>query len=526
MNSNYRIFPLMLVSILLSFLVGGCIDLPTNLKAPQWDVDLNVPLVNRSYTLNDIIKQQKYLSIQGTSSADSIYVLQSDTYTQSADVSNFIQLNTQTSSKGNIIPVVNSIDTSITIWLPVPEGAILQNAVFSSGSLLFNVSNNTSIPANITVTFPRIVENGSELVIPVSAPANLQSPKVIQKSLGGDVYNLSAYQPAKNPSSIPIIVSASSSTGSAVSYVTMDFYSSNFDFSSATGYLPEQSLGVKSQQFSLNLGDAQNYGNKASLQNAELEMDVKYYSPASKPFSIKVDSLNIIGVRSDGSKLALQDSTGSSNITFTIGNGITHLTFTQANSNITSFISFLPSTILLSADYIMNPSNSTGTVTNKDSVVFSTNFSTKSILALQKTLLTDTTSINISNQDSLKIQDARSAYINVNVQNGIPLNAWLTVNFVDSRYKHLFSDSLSFNAAAINTAGEVTGSVTTNNLIQLDSVQATLLARAHYAIVTVTVQTSGASSSPTQYVAIRPDDLIQVTVYGGVQYHVNTNDLK
>jgi hypothetical protein len=223
------------------------------------------------------------------------------------------------------------------------------------------------------------------------------------------------------------------------------------------------------------------------------------------------------------------DSTQNDNISIYTQNGNKHLSFTQNNSNLSQFITFLPSSIIMTAEYIMNPYNSTatGTVTDNDTVLFSTNFSTKSILALQKTLITDTTSINITNQDSLKIQDARSAYINVNVQNGIPLNAWLTINFVDGGYNHLFSDSLSFLAANINTAtGEVTSAFTTNNVIQLDSAQAAKLAGAHYAIVSINVQTNDASSSPAQYVAIRPNDSIQVTVYGGVNYHVNTNDLK
>lgn len=522
MNFNYRNFPIVLVSILLSLWIGGCIDLPTNLKVPQWDVDLNVPLVNRSYTLNDIIKEQKYISIQGTSSADSIYVLQSDTYSQSADVSNFIQLNATSSSTGNIIPVVNSV--SATIYLPIPKGAILDNAIFKSGFLSLYAANPNPEVVDILIAFPGIIQNGSELKISMTVPASGQDS--VQTPLAGCTYLLPANQTTQNQGYIQLVISGSSISLPLGSFVTMSIYSSNFSFSSATGYLPEQSLGVKSQQFSLNLGDAQNYGNKASLKYAELDMDVKYYSPASNPFGILVDSLNIIGVRNDGSQLALKDSTGSSNITFTI-NGTKHLSFTQDNSNITSFISFLPSTILLSADYIMNPSNSTGTVTNQDSVVFSTNFSTSSILALQKTLITDTTSINITNQDSLKIQDARSAYINVNVQNGIPLNAWLTINFVDGGYNHLFSDSLSFLAANINTAtGEVTSAFTTNNVIQLDSAQAAKLAGAHYAIVSINVQTNDASSSPAQYVAIRPNDSIQVTVYGGVNYHVNTNDLK
>jgi hypothetical protein len=526
MSNICRKFTIVCISILLLW-IWGCIDVPTSVKAPQWDVDLNLPLVNRSYSLDDIIKKQNYIS---SSSVDSIFVIQSDIYPQHVDVTNFIQLNNQTSLQGVLIPVVDS--TNATIYIPLPNGTVLENAVFTSGFMSFNVVNTNSQDVNIVASFPAITQNGRVLSISMTVPAF--KPDSILIPLAGCVYAQPANQLSQNQSSIQIVLSCSSFSLPLGSIVTMDFYCSNFSFSSATGVLPERSLGTKSQSYSINLGDAENFRDKVFLESAELDLNLNYYSSASNPFNYQVKDFNLTGVREEGTQMALTDSTGNSNITVSSVNGSTQLSFTQANSNITSFITFMPSTLLISAEYIMNPNNTTGTVTNQDSIVLKTNFSTKSILALQKTYITDTVKLNISNQDSLKIQDTRSAYVNINIQNGIPLDSWLTLNFVDAHYNPLFtlsnsnnSDSIYFAAAGINSAGEVRNTVTTNNMIQLDSAQTAKLAKAQYAIYTVAVQTSGASNnSSVQYVSVRPGDQLQITIYGGVQYHVNTNDLK
>ena len=73
---TYCFIPLI---VILVFLESGCVNLPTNPVMPQWNVDLNVPLVNRSYTLEDIIKKQNYISVQPNSQGG-IYLIQSDNY--------------------------------------------------------------------------------------------------------------------------------------------------------------------------------------------------------------------------------------------------------------------------------------------------------------------------------------------------------------------------------------------------------------------------------------------------------------
>ena len=336
MNFSYRNFLIMLISIFFPFGLPGCVPFADRFKPPQWDVDLNVPLINRSYTLSDIIKEQKNISVKGTSSADSIYVLQSDTYSQITRIANFIELNTQAASIGNIIPV--GISGSAAVYLPIPEGAELDAGIFIGGSLSFHIANPNQEDVNLNIAFPGIIKDGMELNIPMIAPALQQDS--VQISLAGCIYNLPANQQTQHKTDIQIIVSNLSSSLPLISVATIDFYCSDFAFSSATGYLPTKSLGIMSKTYSLNLGSAFDFRNNTTLKYGTIELDARYFSPVTNTFNFQLKNLNLIGIRDDGSQMALTDSTGNSNLTFTITNDALRYTYTEANSNINSLYIF------------------------------------------------------------------------------------------------------------------------------------------------------------------------------------------
>ena len=69
----------------------GCFDLPNDVIMPQWDVDLNVPLLKKAYTLEDIIKSDKEPNIS-IDPIDSLYVIQSDNYLSTSGISEFLQV--------------------------------------------------------------------------------------------------------------------------------------------------------------------------------------------------------------------------------------------------------------------------------------------------------------------------------------------------------------------------------------------------------------------------------------------------
>ena len=74
--------------LFLVFIIQGCVSLPSDVIMPQWDTDLNVPITLKTYTLNDIIKSQNYISIN---SQDSTFLISSDSLSQKIAISQFLQ---------------------------------------------------------------------------------------------------------------------------------------------------------------------------------------------------------------------------------------------------------------------------------------------------------------------------------------------------------------------------------------------------------------------------------------------------
>ena len=519
------------ILIVLSIFNLGCIKVPDNLIAPQWNIELNIPIVQKSYTLSDIIKNQNYIHTESFSTNDNIYVLQSDTYSETIGISKFIHVTKQASSLNNHISATPA-DSTI-LYLDFPEGAQLDSAKFIQGYFAYYIQNPSANDVNVEFSVPGIkLPNGS--VFRVNKVIHAMQSDTAKISFADAEYKIPPNQqqlPNFLKYTLEIVVKARASvlTGS---YVLANFYNSNFYFESVSGYLPAKNLGTKTEGFKLLLGNADSFRGKTQLKDADLQLNATYLSPVAKPFNIEVKNLNLVGKRNDGTKFLLTDNTGNPDISFIFDNGQYQKTFTQKNSNITDFIAFLPDSIILNAEYIMNPDSNKGTATIQDSINFSTNFSTKSILSLQNSSLTDTAEISFNDNVRQNIQKGRSANISVEITNGTPLTTWLKLTFTDSNYVPLFtlknesnlSDSIMVAGAEINSSGEVTNPVASKSTILLDSTEVNKLANSAHVIYSITVRTKDANTNSPPTVAIRPDDKISIKAYGGVKLKLDPSN--
>ena len=511
--------------IFIIFLKLGCVDLPTDLVAPKWDVDLNVPIINHSYTLNDIIKSKNYISSIGTQGGDSVFLLQSDNYSQQVDIAQFVHLTKPTTLNNLVLPADNS--TIDTVYIPFPENAEIDSAAFSNGRFALYLDNPTTSSVTLDLLCPGLFNpNGTQFrILKVVAPNQRDS---VIYNLGGYNYLIPANQLDVNKNKLQIILKASSNSNLA--YVNMNLKLSEFQFSSVSGVVPSKTLGTNSDSFSLNLGEAKNFRGKVFLQNASLFLNVDYLSKVPNPFGFEVKDLNIVGEREDGTQFVLKDSTGNSNLSFNISGKNFQKVFTEKNSNVNDFVAFFPSKVFLNAEYIMNPENKSGKATIKDSIKFSTSFSATSYLSLKTMTVTDTTNINtISLSDRNEIRNAKSVDLTISSENGIPLTSYLRITMADKNYHPLFtiknstngSDSIYFPGAQIDQNGTAYKTTATTAVVQLDSEKINDFADAYYAIFNVSIRTKNASQIPPPVVVIRPNDKIKILVTGQIKYRVN-----
>ena len=513
--------------ILIAVIIQGCVKLPSDVLMPQWDTDLNIPIATKSYTIDDIIKKANSSSYITKDTTDNIYLIKSDTYSQSIGISNFTKVSTANSLKNT--PISANGSDSVELFLAFPENATLDSATFVSGSLKV-IGRNPSPTATCTLTvrIPGIYKaNGTQLVVKVPVDPNSTNTQLVD--LTGAKYKEPASQslpPALNKGQLDIQAKAS---GTGTGLVYFDTYVSDFVFSTVTGYLPPKKLGSQTTNFPLNIGDATKYRDKVFLKTATLTLQGKYKSPTANPFVVKIDTLIIQGVRNSGGATKNLSFNSMSVDSFRFdANGNFTQPFTESNSNISEFITFLPDVIKIYAAYSMNPDNSLSshTATSTDTVYFTTNFTSKSLLAILKNSFSDTLALDMDQNARDQIKKGQGVSATVQIQNAIALNSWVKVTLTDEHYNKLFvitksttgADSISFHGASVDANGNVTTPGFDTTTIALDSTQIKLLAeRAHFAIISCTVATTGANNAA---VYVRPTDWIKLYVYGHVSYRV------
>jgi hypothetical protein len=516
---------------IISFLViilQGCVSLPSDVIMPQWDTDLNLPIATKNYTLNDIIKSQNYISVN---SQDGTYLIASDSLKQSVAISNFIKINSVSSSQS---ATVITDGTSIAeTYVQFPEGVKLIQAGITKGNFNIVAQNISPASAILTINIPGIKKNGNPLPIIVSVPANSTVSPVF------DLSNCQYVQPPNQAVSKDgqLWVNARA-TSSSSGLINVSVTTSDFIFSSATGYLPTKSLGTHSSQFPLNLGDASDYRNKVILKSGSLALNGKYKSISSNPFIVGINNLHLVGKRNDSQLTDTLKFTDPSSNSFRFdASGNYSTVYDETNSNITSFITFLPDSIYVSADYIMNPDNDPAykTVRDDDSISFTTRFTSKSILKINRVTFADTTDIEIDQDKRDQIVDGKGAQLTVDIKNAIPLNSWIKVTLTDKDYNPILIngspfvitrnsvgvDSISIPGSQTDNNGNFISATPSTSTIKLDSVQIRHFAQtAQHAIISVSVETSNS----TYPVIVHAADWISLNVFGRVSYTIKNKD--
>lgn len=508
-------------------LLFGCFELPDQLILPEWDTDLNIPIANKRFTIDELIKKQGFIATDGLTIEDSIYVMESEVHKLDSDISDFVQL--IGFEPLNDIPVFTNLPT-ITIYIQFPAGAEIDSAGFLSAAFNFNVENPTNEEVILNLLIPGITDPANNpLLVEIITPP--QGSASLNKDLQGHKYTIPENQPSEFRNSLMINISASNPSGSG-EIVFLDFSTTNFMFSYVSGIMPATSLGTRDNTFAFATALA-DYRDKTIIREAKMVLDALLITRLNDPYPVFLNNLNIIGLRSDGVQIMLEDSTGNSNMFIHVESGTLQKEFNQGNSNVTEFVSFLPDTILLRAEYIMNPDNQRGSATIEDSVSFRTTFTMKSFVALKKSTVVDSSDIELTQEEKDDIGDANSASVVIELENAIPVSGWFKIDMMDANNNLLFTisrnsngtDTLFFESAPVNEEGEVIRSFTNPPItVTLDSPQIEMLTRVKYAVYSASLQTSDAFQDPPTIIALRPGAWLKIRSYGTINFRIKPED--
>jgi hypothetical protein len=514
-----------LMFVLVFAYFGGCMDVPDDLIAPEWDTEFNLPLLKKTYTLDDIIKEQPHITID--TSDTNIYLLRSDKYYLNTNLSDFVDINDE--SFNNISSTTSNSDSDI-VYVAFPGGIEIDSAEFDDGVIDFGATNPSPENATIIIAIPGFRDkDGNSPVLRNEVPSGQSN--FITQGLAGYTYVIPPDQPVELRNSLRLIVRAESPQEGNSVY--SDVSISEVSFHYMTGKILSKSLGDQTSSYLFGVDDPEEYRGKTSLRDAKLNLNAYYVSMFNTPVDLEIKDLNIIAKRNNGSEFYLKDKSGNSNFTIRIINGESKRVFTKDNSNVNEFVAFFPDSVILKAEYIVNPENDDGTYSDLDSIKFETDFSTRSYLAIKQTNINEQTAIELSQSDRDEIEKGKSAEVKFEIDNGIPLTAWLKVDLSDENNNYLFtltnslegSDSISFGGAEVDQNGEVISSYENPpKPITLDGSQIQLLSKAYYLNYSVSFTTKDAYLNPPQIVAVRPSDWIKLKAYGKVRYKVSFSD--
>jgi hypothetical protein len=181
-----------LLPVLMIFLLSGCIE---KFNAPSWDVELNVPVLNKSYTLLEVVnKDSTYLK---TDASNQLYYSDKKPFNP-IQVDKKLTLNPiQTTSKFglNTIAITNPDPQVITLTPPtypsatgtfavlpeshqevdaaVPTNSSFESAVFESGTLTIAIQNNNGIQFRIDSL--QIIDNRTSGATTVLVKSNTET---------------------------------------------------------------------------------------------------------------------------------------------------------------------------------------------------------------------------------------------------------------------------------------------------------------------------------------------------------------
>jgi hypothetical protein len=518
----------LLLAVLLTFF-SGCLQLPSDLVMPKWDVNINAPIINKTYTLHDMIKKQNNVYEDYSNNPQGIYLIESDTASQYVSATDFINKNKTIAFQNNSVPPV---DGSSDFYIPFRTDSVkIDSAQLKTGTIELTVQNNSNVQVMFSITILNLIKHGTAFQTNVTV--NAGNSVDITSYLNDYKYVASTNQQLSNENDLLVhVTTETNGTANLLTTVNFDIYISNFYFSYVEGSFPEISLGTQESNLNINLGDAKDYQGKTFLKTASLNLIISYLSKYTNNFILGFDSLTIVGHRSDGEFFYLRDSTGNKYLHIRISAGNNEVSFNENNSNIADFISFLPDQVSFGAKYILDGQGRTTTVSESDSVRLQGEFSAKSFLALKRSSITDTASIGLSSDDRDNISKGRAMNMNLQIDNGIPLTTWIYATFTDAYFNPLFTlknnttgkDSIYFQGADVDQNGEVSQNITTIDNITMDSSQVALFAKSYHIIYTVSVRTKQAYENPPPLVAIRPTAQLKLKAYGQIKYNLNPSD--
>lgn len=501
-----RFFGKILVVVILIF--AGCSDVPDKLVAPSWNTELNIPLANRDYSLEDIINDSQYISID-TNDHGKIFVFRSDTVEYSYSIGNYLKDKLNFSALDIEIPIVEGKGST---YFSIDELLDVDSSVINGGNLIIKIQNNSPDPMEFRVIIPRLKNNG----IPFEIHETLQGneAKTENRSLLNFIYAAPDDPPGQ------VLVEAEIIEGNMNGTVSLDVEIEESSFEYFKGRIPTATLETVQYSVSLPITETvRNLRNKITIENPKLYIKAYYKSDAENIFEAMLHHVRVIAKTKEDEIRNMETPDGDNNMgDLGLSGGILNEVFDESNSNIGYLLALMPDSLTLTADIIMNPENKYGEATSRDTIFLELCLKAETIIGIDSVSYTDSLDFAIDDDQRDLIRKGKSAEITVKLFNGIALETDMNLDFVSATGDTMWSTSLAIEPADVNQDGFAVLKKFSENIIILDSNQIKKVADTEMMYMKL-----GLSTTKQQLVVLSPDDSLRVNSYSKFMIHLDPN---
>lgn len=536
------------ITLFLTALIQSCdIKEPT---APNWDVSLNIPIANKSYTMLDII-DNKSSSIQHYSGGTNQNLLYYSSVQQMDKITLGDKLKpdpNSTITPGAISISADSIQTDIDLsWIspPVSQGmqivlpAVPENDISGSFSLAdqfqtikiesgfidLEITNYFPSPVKITLRNLVLKNFGSgEIVAQFSAPIEIlplqtATRKSIPITQGINVKNQL------------ILESKISTTGSNGQQFTLPaksltikakFY--DLKVSEYKGQLKPTDFEKTRSAVGLDVKDIQKklQFQQINLKNPKIELHLRLTANVEFSINGSVEARNSIGQRS----IMTLSSRTLNRTLITQTDSIITINADSLSNFFKNFSQF-PDSLIIYTGGTVNPNNKTISVNSNDQLIIGAKMEFPFEFGLSGGEFTDSVKVDFKNDDRDKIKDVNSLGASVIITNGIPASLSFTAKLYDQNNNFLtyfppkYQDqdtAISVNGANVDANGNVIANTVQNVTVKSLKAEIDKISKAYYMRVRIRLSTAGVGS---QAVRFKTDNIIKFLASGSMNYHIN-----
>lgn len=500
-SSMAKLLRLIYLSVLVISSFMSCVHIPEDFRLPEWETDVNLPIVNRAYSIIDLADSDSTgANLKIVNDDVVVYYTIHDTIA----ATEFIPL-LDTNAMFKLL-AKDGIKTFFIV-VPFPEGIIINETHISEGKIFYEISkitDNNSEPISFNLFFDNFYfENGKQVTRYIN-----MTDKVLTDSM--DISKTKYYGVDQNSQRF-IGVKAKDIAGKDSFYVKITIKDAKLSY--FDGNFPSKLLEQRNNIYTISINaKADTMRKNFKITEGELKLTSTYLPPLANRFGISFDTCSIFGMNDSSIQLKRKNNTAI------IGKETiykdTTVLLDNNNSNITDVFNFGPDSISFTANERINPEYKPGIVSDQDSIFIKGSFEVKSRFKLNEVTFIDSVNLDYDTNDVVEYADkVIKALLTLKVVNSSPIEGNLDFILKDSTT--FFTGTMKINSPTI-VDGIVTKEITDTASYNLSGEQVKRLVRLKKIYLLWKIKTSG-----DEYVLFKPENGLKITSYTSIRYKVS-----